>query len=191
MTEYDLTRTSGQCSVCGRVFADGEEFYSYVVESQEGFVRRDVSQDCWQGSPAEAICHFKTRRTKKEKPRKAFVDNEVLVNFFLRLADSEEPFKQRFRFVLSLILLRKRLLKYERTLREDSREFWEMRLMRDKTPHKVFNPALSDTEIEGLTAELGSILQGEAGENAEPELPQEPPALAVGEKEMQNGELKM
>lgn len=185
MTEYELTRTAGQCSVCGRAFADGEEFHCYVVETKDGYERCDVAQECWQGPPEEAVCHFKTRLTRKEKPRKTFVDNEVLIGFFLRLADNEEPFKQRFRFVLSLILLRKRLLKYERTLRENSREFWEMRLSRDKSLHKVFNPALSDAEIEGLTAELGSILQGEATEAAEPELPQEPSAATEGSPEQE------
>ena len=166
MTDYEVNRTSGQCGVCGKAFAEGEEFFSYIVEKPDGFERRDVAQECWKGPPAEAVCFFKTKLTRKEKPRRTFVDDEVLINFFLRLADSEEPFKLRFRFVLSLILLRKRLLKYDRTIREDGREFWEMRLMRDKTLHKVFNPALSDAEIEELTAELGSILQGQVAEGA-------------------------
>jgi len=57
--------------------------------------------------------------------------------------------------------LRKRLLKYERTLREELGEFWEMRLMKDKTLHRVFNPALDEAEIGELTGELSSILAGQ------------------------------
>ncbi len=167
MTDFEVSRTAGQCGACGRVFTEGEEFTSVVFEAKEGFERRDVCPACWQGPPAEAVCFFKTHLAKKEKAKKTFVDDEVLVDFFLRLSDAEEPHKQRFRFVLSLILLRKRLVKYERTVREDLREFWEMRLMRDKSLHRVYNPALADAEIEELTRELKAILQGDVPEEAE------------------------
>lgn len=166
-TEYEVSRTGGQCGTCGRAFAEGEEFTSVVLEAKEGFARRDVCLSCWREPPPEAVCFFKTRLAKKEKSRKAFVDDEVLIDFFVRLADAEEPHKQRFRFVLSLILLRKRLVKYERTIREDLREFWEMRLMRDKSLHRVYNPALADAEIEELTRELSAILRRDVTEEEE------------------------
>ncbi|MBN2561306.1 MAG: hypothetical protein JXQ75_10290 [Phycisphaerae bacterium] len=161
MASYEVSRTSGQCSVSGRAFAEGEAFHSVVVETPQGFERQDICEECWEGPPEDAVCHFKTRLLKKEMPRKTFVDDAVLVNFFQRLADSEEPLKQRFRFVLSLILTRKRVLKYERTIREGDHEFWEMRLTRDKGLHRVFNPSLDDAQIEELTRELGAILHGQ------------------------------
>lgn len=162
MTDYEVSRTTGRCSVSGRAFTEGEEFHSIIIETPAGFERRDIAEECWNGPPPEALCCYKTHLARKEKPaRKTFVDDDVLINFFLRLADSEQPGKLRFRFVLSLILLRKRLLRYERTFRDGGREFWEMRLARDKTLHKVFNPALTDAEIEEVTGELGTILHGQ------------------------------
>lgn len=106
------------------------------------------------------MCFFKTRMPRKEEPKRTFVDDDLLINFFTRLADSDDASKLRFRFVLSLILLRKRLLKYDRTIREGDVEHWEMRLMRDKSAHKVLNPRLNDDEIEDLTGQLGAILAG-------------------------------
>ncbi len=90
-----------------------------------------------------------------------------MINFFLRLADSEEPLKERFRFVLSLILMRKRLLKYGRTIRRDGREYWEMRMVRDKSVHLVLNPSMNDAEIEEVTGELGAILHGHVADDAD------------------------
>jgi hypothetical protein len=162
MTEYELTRANGRCHVTGRPFTEGEQFFSALFETPQGFERRDFSVEAWEGPPAEALCHFPTRLPRKEEARrKLFVDSDVLINLFLRLADHEEALKLRFRFVLSLIMLRKRLLKYERTIREGGKEFWEMRLMRDKTLHRVFNPALEEQEIQELTGELGVILAGD------------------------------
>ena len=160
MSDFEISRTSGRCSVSGRVFSEGESFHTVLFETPQGYERRDISEECWQGPPADAICHFVAQLPRKEKPHKTFVDDEVLLDFFRRMAESEDAHKLRFRFVLSLILMRKRLLKYDRTIREGGGEVWEMRLMRDKSLHRVLHPSMNDAEIEELTRELGTILQG-------------------------------
>ena len=174
MTDFEVSRPAGQCSVTGRALDEGEPFYSVLFAVGEGFERKDYCEAEWDGPPEGALCFFKTRMPKKEEPKRTFVDDDLLINFFVRLADSDDSSKLRFRFVLSLILLRKRLLKYERTIREGGCEYWEMRLMRDKSAHKVLNPVLTDAEIEDLTNQLGAILAGyvpedEDGERSESE----------------------
>jgi hypothetical protein len=160
MGEYEISRTTGRCSVSGRVFTEGETFHTVLFETPHGYERRDFSEECWQGPPPDSLCHFLAQLPKKEKPHKTFVDDEVLLDFFRRMGDSQDTHKLRFRFVLSLILMRKRLLKYERTIRQEGSEVWEMRLVRDKSSHRVLHPTMNDAEIEELTRELGTILQG-------------------------------
>ena len=168
MTEYEVSRTAGCCHATGREFKEGEIFHSALFETPQGFERRDFSPESWSGPPEGSLCHFQTRLLKKEEARKKlFVDDDVLINFFLRTADTDESVKLRFRFVLSLIMLRKRLLKYERTIQEDGKEFWEMRLMRDKSTHRVFNPALAESEILELSSELSTILSGQIPDELE------------------------
>src|SRR5262245_60424025 len=164
MNEYEIARTAGQCSACGRALAEGEPFYSVLFETPEGYARRDIAEECWQGPPPDALCHFRTRIAPKAERRKTFVDDAVLIDFFHRLGEASEPGRQRFRFVLALILLRKRLLKYEQTQREGGAEVWMMRTVRDKQLHRVLNPGLDESQIEGLTIELGSVLEGFAEE---------------------------
>jgi len=169
MSDYEVSRSIGQCCVSGRVFSEGEEFYTVVLEGPDGLERKDYALDAWEGPPEGTLCHFKTRLPKKDEPKKTFVDDEMLIHFFLRLADTEEGLKIRFRFVLSLILMRKRLLKYEKTLREGDRELWQLRLMRDKSEHRVINPSLNESEIESLSEELSAILHGQVTEDVEVE----------------------
>ena len=85
-----------------------------------------------------------------------------MVDLMLRLADREEEVKQHFRFVLSLILMRKRLLKYEQTVYEEGIEYWHMRLTRDQSMHAIVNPQMTDDQIAAVSAELGAILHGDA-----------------------------
>lgn len=160
MTEFDVARAGGRCFITGREIQPGEVFYSALLEGPQGIERRDYSADAWAGPPEGSLCHFKTRRPSKESQKKTFVDTEAMVTFFDRLADTQDPLRRRFRFVLALMLLRKRVLKYERTIREDGEEFWEMRRVRDRSLHRVLNPSLDDARISELTAELSVILAG-------------------------------
>ena len=164
MTEYEISKSTGKCATCQRALEVGDTCYTVVVSEGEGFIRQDIGAECWQGPPAGALCHFRTRMPEREKKRKVLVDDSVLVEFFRRLSEADEAGKERFRFVLSLILLRKRLLKYEQTTRESGREFWHMRLMSDKSQHRIVNPGLVESQIEGLTVELGAILEGFAAD---------------------------
>lgn len=162
MSDIEISRAKGHCCVTGRAFEEGEEFHTVVLDRDGALERRDYSLDAWEGPPEGTLCHYRTRMPRKNAPRKMFVSDDIILGFFRDLASATEPRKLRFRFVLALMLLRKRLLKYEGTRRDGGREFWQMRLTRDKSLHEVFNPDLHESEIESLSAELSVVLQSHA-----------------------------
>lgn len=177
--QFDLQSPSGRCAVTGRELREGEEFYSVLFEDGESFRRVDYSLEGWTGPPEGAFCHFKSRVPFKEKKKQLLVNNEVLVHFFRRLAEETEPVRIQFRFVLALILMRKRLLRYEGAVRRDDREVWRMTLLADRSTHEVINPDLSEEQIEGVSRQLSAILHSDMGDWAaldEEEVPPSSPA---------------
>ena len=173
--QWQVESATGTCAVTGRKLEEGEEFYTVLLEDGESFRRLDYSLEAWTAPPEGSFCHFKTRVPVKEKAKKLLVDNDLLVNFFLRLEDETEPVRVQFRFVLGLILMRKRLLRYESTKGEDEGEIWQMLLTKDQSTHRVVNPHLTDDQIEGVSQELSAILHGDMGRWArvddEPDIP--------------------
>ena len=135
-----------------------------LFEDGEGFRRCDYSLEYWNGPPDGSYCHFKSRIPIKRKHKKLLVDNEILISFFLRLGNESEPARLQFRFVLALILMRKRLLRYEGSGVEDGVEVWRMVLTADRSEHRVVNPRLTDEQIEGVSSQLSAILHGDMGE---------------------------
>ena len=85
----------------------------------------------------------------------------MLINLFERLAEEKEELKVNFRFVLALILMRKRKLKYEDSRRDGAREIWSMRFIRETETHDVINPQLTEEQIQEVSQELSTILQAE------------------------------
>ena len=169
--EWQLESPKGRCAVSNRPLAEGEEFYSVVFSDdavESGFRRIDYSLEAWHGVPEGAFCHFRTHIPVKEKRRRLLVDNDVLVNFFLRLGDESQSHRVAFRYVLALILMRKRILRYENSENIDGEETWTMTLVSDHSTHRVVNPKLTEEQVEGVSGQLGAILHGDAGTWSEP-----------------------
>lgn len=165
--QWELKRASGVCEISGRELQEGEVFYTVLFEDGETFRRADYAEDAWQGPPEGCFCFFKTRVPVKEKKKKLLVDAELLINFFQRLEDEEEPVRVQFRFVLALLLMRKRLLRYDGSAVADDVETWEMTLMHNRTKQRVVNPRLSDDQIEDVSRQLGAILHSDMGDWAD------------------------
>ena len=162
MTDYDIAHQTGICVGTRRPLEPGEPFYAVLFDTADGFERRDYSTEAWKNPPENYFSYWKSRVPEKKEKKRLFVNNDVMVDLMLRLADHEEEVKQHFRFVLSLILMRKRLLKYEQTVHEEGIEYWHMRLTRDQSVHAIVNPRMTDDQIAAVSAELGAILHGDA-----------------------------
>ncbi len=162
MGDYEFAHQTGVCAVTQRTLQPGEEFYAVLFDTPDGFDRRDYSAAVWENPPENYFSYWKSRVPQKQEKKRLFVNNDVMVDLLLRLTDREEEVKQHFRFVLSLILMRKRLLKYEQTVHEEGIEYWHMRLTRDQSIHAIVNPRMTDDQIAAVSAELGAILHGDA-----------------------------
>lgn len=166
MSEFEIARGSGCCGACQRALVEGEVYHSVVLERPGGFERVDRCAACWQGPEASAVCHFRSRVPPARKARRqVFVSDSVLLDFFNRLgveAGAGDASRADFRFVLALILMRKRLLRYERTVREGEAELWELRQPKESVTHRILNPQIDEERIARLTTELSLILATDA-----------------------------
>ena len=161
MEQWQVQRTAGKCTGTEHELTPGEEYYAALIETDEGFERRDYSLQFWTENQPEVYCFWKTRVPIKEEKKKLLVDNSVLTNIFERLENEDDQVKINFRFVLALILMRKRILKYEDTKRQDDKEIWQMKFVKDTKIHQVTNPQLDDEQIEKVSRELSTILNGD------------------------------
>lgn len=167
MADWEIKKTFGQCSGTDREFEIGEEYFAALVEGPEGLERQDFSADYWNEHAPAVYCYWKTKMPNPEQKKKIFVDDEMLMSFFDRLAEETDPEKVNFRFVLTLVLMRKRKLKYDSCTIDDGVETWKLKVTGQDRYEKVVNPHLTEDQIEGLTSQMGQILQMDFEEAAE------------------------
>ncbi len=161
--DYEIAKASGACAGCSRELAGGEEFVAVLYDRGAEFQRQDLCADCWAGrdeSSQQAFSFWHSRVPTPGQPKRQFVSNEVVVEFFTRLEGADEPAKINFRFVLALMLMRKKLLIYDRgEADEDGRDIWTMHLKADAEPVEVIHPDLDEQQMAEVTAQLGAVFE--------------------------------
>jgi hypothetical protein len=159
---YEVARARGQCVVCQSPIEPQQPLMAALKETPIGFERLDICLNCWPTfDKADLIGFWKTSMPLVEQKKKLFVDDEVLCQLFERLADATEPAKLNFRFVLGLILMRKRLIVYESSRNEATREIWQVRFKGKEEILDLLNPRLDESQVLDVSNQLGEILNEE------------------------------
>jgi len=164
--EYNISKTAGRCTACDRPLEDGEEMVAAVREVGEELLREDYCPACWDAEPRadapDVLGVWRTHVPAPQEKKKLFVDDEVLRNFFERLEGADEPAKVSFRYVLALVLMRKKLLVYDRMTRDDDgTETWQMHFKGSDRTHHVIDPKMDPEKVSEVSEQLGAIMEGE------------------------------
>jgi len=163
--QYEISRMIGQCGACEKSLSPGEEFFAIVTDGEEELLREDFCIDCWEkrrGDSPAALALWRTRVPQQKEKKRLFVDDELLKDFFRRLDGADDEAKISFRFVLALVLMRKKLLVYDRAeTNADGQETWAMHFRGSDEHHSVTDPHMDEDSIADVSRQLGAILEGE------------------------------
>lgn len=114
--DYEVDRFSRHCTQTGRELAPGEWYYSVLVAEGAALKRLDYAGEAWHGPPAECLAWWKAQIPEPKAARKHWAPNEVMLHFFDELA--AQPDKQDMRYVLGLLLVRRRVMRVEEERKE-------------------------------------------------------------------------
>jgi len=160
MSSWKIRRLRGECAKCERAFeTDGERILTQVRLDGDDLVREDHHPECWE-EPADAIFWWATRFAVKAKSTLA-LDFELIERLFFQLEGRAEEKIRELRYLLCLMLMRKRRLKLVKVHRGKEGEAMLVRQPRRKQEWRVFVYDFEPERIEVLRGELSSLLDGE------------------------------
>ena len=158
MTEYQIQATSRRCAATGRELRPGEKFYSVLLDQGGQFIRQDFATEAWHGAPAGAFSFWLSRVPAHEQDRKPPIDDEMLFDCFQRLEGETEPGRVNFRYVVALLLMRRKRFKFEQTVTNEGTETMCLRCLRSGERHEVVNPRLNPEEMAQVQEEVFKVL---------------------------------
>ena len=111
--DYEVERCTRRCAATGRELQPGELYYSTLSVERRSIVRSDFSFEGWQGPPPGVLAWWKSHLPKAEAAKRTWAPNDVMLELFEGL--ETQPDQQDFRYVLALLLVRRRVMRVEET----------------------------------------------------------------------------
>ncbi len=156
--EYQIEANTRRCASTGRELQPGEKFYSVLVEEGGRLVRLDYASAAWQGPPHGAFSFWSGRVPQDEHKRRPPIDDELLTDCFNRLEGATEPGQLSFRYVVALLLMRRKRLRFEEARVEGGQEIVCLCCNRTRTRYEVLNPRLTAEEMARVQEEVFQVL---------------------------------
>jgi len=140
----------------------GEAFYSMLVVEEGEVVRLDFCEEAWEGPTDEALGWWKSEMPDPNAHKVHWAPNDVMLHYFEQLASQVD--KQDVRYVLALLLIRRRVVRLEETeTDDDGNEVMVLYCPRKETEYQV--PVVDPTaeRIGQIQEELARMLFGGEG----------------------------
>jgi hypothetical protein len=162
MIDYEVQRCTRHCATTGRELQAGETFFSTLTAEGADVVRRDYSPEAWQGPPDGVLGWWKSRMPERDARKLHFAPNDVMLDLLESL--ESQPGMEDMRYVLALLLIRRRVVRLEETQRDDTgREVSALYCPRRETTYEVPTAMPSAERTAEIQEELSRLLFANAG----------------------------
>jgi hypothetical protein len=158
MMDYQIQTNTRRCVLTGRELRPGEKVYTVLLDEGGKFIRQDYSSDAWTGPPEGSFGFWMSRVPALEESRRPRIDDDLLVDCFQRLEGQTEPARLNFRYVVALLLMRRKRLKFEEARMDGGSEILTLRCVRNKAVYQVVNPRLTEQEMMAVQEEVFKVL---------------------------------
>ena len=112
-SEWEIKSRAHCCARTGKQFGQGEYFYTLLFRDGEGFRREDISEEAW-ANRNENIEPFSFWRSKYEARAPSAPEplpKDDAESLLRRLIANQDPASANARYILALMLERKRILR--------------------------------------------------------------------------------
>jgi hypothetical protein len=160
LSEWEIKARSRHCARTGEVFESGATIFTLLFRERTGFRREDISETAWQ-QIRESVAPFSFWKSKFQAPSPAAPEampKESVEELLRRLVSEDLPEHLNARYVLAILLERKRILK-----QVDLREMAEAKILiyeHVKTGEAfiIQDPRLRLDQLDSVQQEIYSLL---------------------------------
>jgi hypothetical protein len=156
MLDFELQRCTRRCAKTDREFRPGEPFVSVLVPDGTRVKRLDYCLESWDQPPDDAIAWWKSQLPGGDGQRAVWAPHDVMLDYLQRLEGDES--NADLRYVLALLMVRRRILRLEQTENEGGSEVLVLYCPRNEAEYRVRANVPTDARAAEIQAELAQLL---------------------------------
>jgi hypothetical protein len=164
LLDLEIKNCSRTCAATARPLNPGEVYFSVLVTAGSDFVRQDYCVDAWQGPPADCIGWWRSRVPTKDDSQPQLAPTDVMLNLFEALED--RPAEVAFRYLLGLLLLRRKIVRREESRHDDlGRELITLHCQRRDKDYEVVVAEPNADQTVKLQEQMLNLLYGNCADS--------------------------
>lgn len=168
MTDWDIQSRATTCTTCRNPFADKQTYHTLLGLTAEGYQRRDLCTECYIAAAREGVLSYWQGEYKMPPPPPEAIQKDTAESLLRKLVDSTDPTHAAARYILAVMLERKRLLKHRDTVHEtDGRELLVYEHAQTGESFTIPDPKLRLDQLQEIQQQVVDLLTPHEGE-AEP-----------------------
>ena len=168
VVDWKIKPRSGMCAQTQKRFEDGEVFYTVIFDDTEsdGFIRRDFSEAVWKemsgGFDPPPFSFWKSvyKAPAQVEEEKTFKQNSIEAMLH-RMIEEDRPATENARYILALMLERKKILLPTETKDTDNRKLLFYEHKDTGSVYIVADPGLHLEEVGAIQEEVAELLAAE------------------------------
>lgn len=155
--DWEIKSRAHVCARTGREFLPGEIFYTILKKARDGFVREDLSEEAWKSREEDdqPFSFWKSKYEPPAPPKPEPMPKDDAEGLLRRLVAENDPGYLNVRYILALMLERKRVL---RPVESQDDEMLVYEHLASGETIVLQNPHLSFDQIPAVQREVSDLL---------------------------------
>ena len=155
--ERALAKPLDLCAGCSRPLQAGEDYVATIAATPEGFVRQDRCTACALAQNAHVFSFWRGKRAAQKSGALPRLDFDSLLELLRRLDGRDDASSSRLRWIVAILLLRRRLVQIVNRSSTDGIETMEVKPRHDDRTFMVRDPKLTPEDFDSLHDDLSKI----------------------------------
>ncbi|MFN0050887.1 MAG: hypothetical protein ACKV0T_01765 [Planctomycetales bacterium] len=159
--EYQFRPLGKKCAATGEDLVPGSVCHSVLVERDGELQRLDYSPQGWSGPPPGTVGAWECLVPLPQEVRREPLDAQALLSCFEQLCEEGDPAREGLRYILALLLVKKRRLRLEGSQSSGDSEFLQLVGAHGEGAWEIRDLNPSDEEVHQWQRELNVYLASE------------------------------
>lgn len=199
MIDWNIQARAHACQACQKPFVDKQPFHTLLFDERQGYQRLDVCEECWKTQYGQGavdkkgfISHWQSVYTPPPAAPPEPIQKDTAETLLRKLVEQNAPEHAGARYILAVMLERKRILKVKTQLVENGARVFIYEHGKSGDLFSIPDPKLELNHLEQVQKDVAHLLEhglnGPAAESAPAATPDAPPPPPDGAQAAQPSE---
>lgn len=164
--EWNIQARAHVCQACQKPFEDEEQFHTLLFDASIGYERQDLCEPCWKqqnllpaGNQKKLISHWQTVFTPPPAAPPDAIQKETAETLLRRLIEEGDPVHAPARFILAVMMERKRIFKAKAHLHQANQRVLVYEHARTGELFNIPDPDLHLDQLEEVQRNVLTLLE--------------------------------